>query len=151
MYKLIFCTSCNLYKKPVQVATCTRLAVHVVTCTEFHYQIIPTCTILLYKLDLKRSSVKSNKFEIFLKIISSFMCINIQIQVRVSYIDQAFVLSTKFSMNALLSCSLLCPPTGGWTYYFCFFRRPASHLVSRHFRQQFLSYRYQIWHAGLLG
>ena len=25
-------------------------------------------------------------------------------------------------------------PTGGWTYYFCFFRRPASHLVSRHFR-----------------
>ena len=42
-------------------------------------------------------------------------------------------------------------PTGGWTYYFCFFRRPASHLVSRHFRQQFLSYLYQIWHAGLLG
>ena len=30
-------------------------------------------------------------------------------------------------------------------------RRPASHLVSRHFRQQFLSYLYQIWHAGLLG
>ena len=27
----------------------------------------------------------------------------------------------------------------------------ASHLVSRHFRQQFLSYLYQIWHAGLLG
>ena len=42
-------------------------------------------------------------------------------------------------------------PTGGWTYYFCFVRRPASHLVSRHFRQQFLSYLYQIWHAGLLG
>ena len=42
-------------------------------------------------------------------------------------------------------------PTGGWTYYFCFFRHPASHLVSRHFRQQFLSYLYQIWHAGLLG
>ena len=42
-------------------------------------------------------------------------------------------------------------PLGGWTYYFCFFRRPASHLVSRHFRQQFLSYLYQIWHAGLLG
>ena len=41
-------------------------------------------------------------------------------------------------------------PTGGWTYYFCFFRRPVSHLVSRHFRQQFLSYLYQIWHAGLL-
>ena len=37
---------------------------------------------------------------------------------------------------------LLCPPTGGWTYDFCFFRRPASHLVSRHFRQQFLSYLY---------
>ena len=30
-------------------------------------------------------------------------------------------------------------------------RHPASHLVSRHFRQQFLSYLYQIWHAGLLG
>ena len=29
--------------------------------------------------------------------------------------------------------------------------RPASYLVSRHFRQQFLSYLYQIWHAGLLG
>ena len=42
-------------------------------------------------------------------------------------------------------------PTGGWTYYFCFFRDPASHLVSRHFRQQFLSYLYQIWRAGLLG
>ena len=39
----------------------------------------------------------------------------------------------------------------GWTYYFCFFRRPPSHLVSRHFRQQFLSYNNQIWHAGLLG
>ena len=23
MYKLRFCTSCNLYKEPVQVATCT--------------------------------------------------------------------------------------------------------------------------------
>ena len=42
-------------------------------------------------------------------------------------------------------------PAGGWTYYFCFFRRPASHLVSRHFRQQFSSYLYQILHAGLLG
>ena len=51
----------------------------------------------------------------------------------------------------LCQTGLLCPPTGGWTYYFCFFRRPASHLVSRHFRQQFLSYLYQIWHAGLLG
>ena len=26
-----------------------------------------------------------------------------------------------------------------------------SHLVSRHFRHQFLSYLYQIWYAGLLG
>ena len=24
MYKMRFCTSCNLYKEPVQVATCTR-------------------------------------------------------------------------------------------------------------------------------
>ena len=57
MYKLRFCTSCNLYQmlvQFVQVATRTRLAVQVVTCTEFHYQINPTCTIVLYKLDLKR-------------------------------------------------------------------------------------------------
>ena len=42
MYKLRFCTSCNLYKQFVQVATRTRLAVQVVTCTEFHHLIIPT-------------------------------------------------------------------------------------------------------------
>ena len=52
------CTSCNLYKQFAQVATHTRLAVQAVTCTEFHYQINPTCTILLYKLDLKRILVK---------------------------------------------------------------------------------------------
>ena len=52
------CTSCNLYKQFVQVATHIGLAVQVVTCTEFHYQINPTCTILLYKLDLKRIWVK---------------------------------------------------------------------------------------------
>ena len=52
------CTSCNLYKQFVQVATCKRLAVQVVPCTEFHHQINPTCTILLYKLDLKRNLVK---------------------------------------------------------------------------------------------
>ena len=45
------CTK-SLYKlQLVQVATRTRLAVQVVTCTEFHHQINPTCTILLYKLD----------------------------------------------------------------------------------------------------
>ena len=59
------CTSCSLYKQFVQVTTHTRLAVQVVTCTEFHHQIIPTCTILLYKLDLKRILVK---FAILLKI-----------------------------------------------------------------------------------
>ena len=44
-------------------------------------------------------------------------------------------------------------PLGGGHIIFAFsaVRRPASHLVSRHFRQQFLSYLYQIWHAGLLG
>ena len=62
------CTSCNLYKQFVQVATRTRLTVQVLTCMEFHYEIIPTCTILLYKLDLKRSLVKFNKFTILLKI-----------------------------------------------------------------------------------
>ena len=58
VYKLKFCTICNLYKECVQVATCTRLAGQVVTCTEFDYQINPTCTILLYKLDLKRMLFK---------------------------------------------------------------------------------------------
>ena len=43
----------------VQVAaTCTRLAVQVVTCTEFNHQIISTCTTVLYKLDFKRTLVK---------------------------------------------------------------------------------------------
>ena len=55
MYKLRFCASSNLYKMPVQVATRTRMAVQVVPCTEFHHQIIPTCTILLYKLDLQKN------------------------------------------------------------------------------------------------
>ena len=45
--------------------------------------------------------------------------------------------------------NLLCPPHWGVDILFLLF--PASHLVSRHFRQQFLSYLYQIWHAGLLG
>ena len=49
----------------VQAATHTRLAVQVVTCTEFQYQIIPTCTILLYKLDLRRTSVTFNKLTIY--------------------------------------------------------------------------------------
>ena len=44
---------------------------------------------------------------------------------------------------------LLCPPHWGVDILFLLF--PPSHLVSRHFRQQFLSYVYQIWHAGLLG
>ena len=48
------------------------------------------------------------------------------------------------------------PGVGGWGggfghIIFTFSGVPASHLVSRHFRQQFLSYLYQIWHAGLLG
>ena len=44
-------------------------------------------------------------------------------------------------------------PLGGGHIIFAFSAvcRPPSHLVSRHFRQQFLSYLYQIWHAGLLG
>ena len=32
------CTSCNLYKQFIQVATRTKLAVQIVTCTEFYYQ-----------------------------------------------------------------------------------------------------------------
>ena len=58
MYKLRFCTSCNLYKQFVQVATRTKLAVQVATCTEFHYQKNPTWTILFYTLALKRILVK---------------------------------------------------------------------------------------------
>ena len=40
-------------------------------------------------------------------------------------------------------------PLGGGHIIFAFstVRRPVSHLVSRHFRQQFLSYLYKIWHA----
>ena len=93
MYKLRFlyklqliqraCTSCNLYKQFVQVATHTRLAVQVVTCTEFHHQINPTCTILLYKLDVKKNFVYIHNF---IENISDFMCINIQINVRLSYV-----------------------------------------------------------------
>ena len=56
MYML--CTSCNLYKQFVQVATRTRLAVQVVTCTEFRHQIISTYTTVLYKMDSKRTLVK---------------------------------------------------------------------------------------------
>ena len=52
------CTK-SLYKlQLVQVAICTRWAVQVLTCTKFHQQINPTCTILLDKLDLKRVLVK---------------------------------------------------------------------------------------------
>ena len=50
--------TCNLYKQFVQVATCARLAVQVATCTEFYLQINLTCTILLYKLDLRRILIK---------------------------------------------------------------------------------------------
>ena len=48
MYKLRFCTSCNLYNSAVQVA----LAVQVTTCTEFDSEIISSSTRGLYKLDL---------------------------------------------------------------------------------------------------
>ena len=52
-------------------------------------------------------------------------------------------------MNAIIMST----PLGGGHIIFAFsaVRRLASHLVSRHFRQQFLSYLYQIWHTGLLG
>ena len=48
---------------------------------------------------------------------------------------------------------IMSTPLGGGHIIFAFsaVQRPASHLVSRHFRQQFLSYLYQIGHAGLLG
>ena len=73
MYKLRLCTRCNSFKEPVQVAkctsrlyklqvvqvaTCTRLGVQLVPCTEFHHQIIQTCTVLFHKLDLKRNFVQ---------------------------------------------------------------------------------------------
>ena len=56
----------------------------------------------------------------------------------------------------MLDISSLCPPHWGVDILFLLFppsavRRLVSHLVSRHFRQQFLSYLYQIWHTGLLG
>ena len=60
------CTSCNLYKQFLQVVTRTRFAVHIVTCTEFHHKINPTCKILLNMLDLKVNLVK---LSILLKIV----------------------------------------------------------------------------------
>ena len=47
-------------------------------------------------------------------------------------------------------------PTEGRTYYFCLFRRPASHFVSSHFKEKCLSYLYKIgmgvyWVNGLHG
>ena len=40
----------------------------------------------------------------------------------------------------------------GWTYYFCFFRRPPSGcLVSAHLKEKYLSCLYQIWYGCLLG
>ena len=54
-----------LYKLQFVQAYCTRLALQVLTCTEFRHQIISTCTTVLYKLDFKRTLVK---LTIFLKI-----------------------------------------------------------------------------------
>ena len=50
-YIYMLCTSCNLYKKPSSLYKFVQVA------TEFHHQINPTCTILLYKLDLKRNFI----------------------------------------------------------------------------------------------
>ena len=56
-------------------------------------------------------------------------------------------------INIVLLVGIYVHPLGGGHIIFAFstVRRPASQLVSIHFRQQFLSYLYQIWHAGLLG
>ena len=58
----------------------------------------------------------------------------------------------RCGLMIVYSCNYV-HPLGGWHIIFAFsaVRRPPSHLVSRHFRQQFLSYLYPIWHAGLLG
>ena len=62
---------------------------------------------------------------------------------------QTRIAKAKSAYNLLIMST----PLGGGHIIFAFsgVRCPASHLVSRHFRQQFLSYLYQIWHAGLLG
>ena len=51
-----------------------------------------------------------------------------------------------FAVNLIVMST----PLGGGHIIFAF-SAVRRHLVSRHFRQQFLSYLYQIWHAGLLG
>ena len=57
--------------------------------------------------------------------------------------DYKLIMSTHWGGGHIIfAFSAVCRPAS---------RRPASHLVSRHFRQYFLSYLYQIWHAGLLG
>ena len=43
-----FCASCNLYKQFVQVPTCTRLAVQVVTC--FFFYLLFIFGIYMYKV-----------------------------------------------------------------------------------------------------
>ena len=62
---------------------------------------------------------------------------------------QTRIAKLKKAYNLLIMST----PLGGGHIIFAFSAvwRPASHLVSRHFRHQFLSYLYQIWHAGLLG
>ena len=63
------CTSYKSYKQVVQVATHTRFGVQVVTYAEFHHDKIPTCTILLYQLDLK--TIIYIQYIIFHKIINT--------------------------------------------------------------------------------
>ena len=69
--------------------------------------------------------------------------------VTVGYSIKASIILELYSVDSIIMST----PLGGGHIIFAFsaVRRPASHLVSRHFRQQFLSYLYQIWHAGLLG
>ena len=59
---------------------------------------------------------------------------------------QTRIANVKSAYNSLIRSN-----QGHIIFAFSAVRRPPSHLVSRHFRQQFLSYLYQIWHAGLLG
>ena len=48
---------------------------------------------------------------------------------------------------------IMSTPLGGGHIIFAFsgVRRPLSHFVSSHFKENYLSYLYQIWYGCLLG
>ena len=141
---------------------CTALSLIIMLSSHYHHhksktfsqltQCPFTGTLLLFHLSLIVANA-CQKFTVF-----SPFCLAVKKYVRFSY--KVLLVLNSHSFGWLLtpcfhhySCFIMSTPLGGGHIIFAFsaIQRPASHLVSRHFRQQFLSYLYQIWHAGLLG